>query len=38
MSVEQVMQLSVAEVNGWVSYFEFVAKEQKKAMKTPRRR
>tara|TARA_R110002012_G_scaffold24195_2_gene81218 strand:- start:52 stop:168 length:117 start_codon:yes stop_codon:yes gene_type:complete len=38
MSVEQVMHMSVAEVNGWVSYFEFVAKEQKKAMKTPRRR
>tara|TARA_R100001440_G_scaffold33285_1_gene52180 strand:+ start:724 stop:840 length:117 start_codon:yes stop_codon:yes gene_type:complete len=38
MSVEQVMQLSSAEIRGWVSYFEYVNKQQKKAMKAPRRR
>lgn len=32
-SVEEVYQMSSVEVRGWVEYFTYIAKEQKKAQK-----
>jgi len=38
MTVEQVMQMSAVEYQGWIQYFDFVNKEAQKNAKKMRRR
>jgi len=37
-SVEEILQLSRVEILGWIQYYEYLSKEQKKAQQKTRRR
>jgi len=37
-SVEEIFQLSTAELRGWVAYFEYVHLEEKKAAQKAKQR